>query len=116
MYINLHIFINHSECTDTNAQQFATHITHNHHTHTHPPTHTYTHTRAHTTMCLQDGFFPLYVASQGKHDRVVEMLLQAGATVDLQNKVENCVLLSLMVYHVLYSLYTKYHQHSGEYI
>ena len=41
------------------------------------------------TMSTQDGFFPLYVASQEGHDRIVEMFLQAGATVDLQNKVDN---------------------------
>ena len=38
----------------------------------------------------QDGFFPLFDASQEGHDGIVEMLLQAGATVDLQNKVEDC--------------------------
>ena len=31
--------------------------------------------------------FPLISASQKGHDRVVEKLLKAGATVDLQNKV-----------------------------
>ena len=53
----------------------------------------------HTTMCIQDGSFALYVASQEGHDRIVEMLLQAGATVDLQDKVENCLIvyLSLVV-------------------
>ena len=35
----------------------------------------------------QDGFFPLISASQEGHYRVVEKLLQAGATVDLQSKV-----------------------------
>ena len=48
------------------------------------PTFTYTHT--HT----QDGFFPLYDASQEGYDGIVVMLLQAGATVDLQSKVEEC--------------------------
>ena len=38
---------------------------------------------------MQDGCFPLYIASQKGHDRVMEMLLQAGATVDLQDKVES---------------------------
>ena len=60
-------------------------FTHNHHTY------------IHITMSTQDGYFPLYVVSQEGHDRVVEMLLQAGATVDLQNKVENRVLLSIVV-------------------
>ena len=41
-------------------------------------------------MCTQDGFFPLFIASQLGHDMIVEMLLQAGATVDLQNEVEDC--------------------------
>ena len=70
--------------------------------------HLHTQHHTHTTMCIQNGFFPLYIASQNGHDRVVEMLLQAKATVDLQNKVENCHL-SLVVCHVHYSLYTKYH-------
>ena len=51
-------------------------------------THTSTHTHKH--ICMQDGFSPLYSASQEGHDRIVEMLLQAGATVDLQMKVEDC--------------------------
>ena len=54
---------------------------------------THTHTCTNNTMCMQDGFFPLYAVSQEGHDRVVEMLLQAGATVDLQNKVESSYLL-----------------------
>ena len=41
-------------------------------------------------MCTQDGYCPLQIASQNGHDRIVETLLQAGATVDLQDKVENC--------------------------
>ena len=56
----------------------------------------------------QDGSFPLISASQKGHDRIVEKLLQAGATVDLQNKVL-FVHLSLVMCHVLYLLYTKYH-------
>ena len=51
-----------------------------------PYLHTHTHTHTHT----QDGFFPLFDASQEGHDGIVEMLLQAGATVDLQNKVKDC--------------------------
>ena len=62
----------------------------------------------HNTMCIQNGVCPLYIASQNGHDRVVEMVLQAKATVDLQNKVENCHL-SLVLYQAHYSLYTKYH-------
>ena len=49
----------------------------------------YTHNTTHTTMCIQDGYCPLYIASQQGHDKTVEILLQAGATVDLQNKVES---------------------------
>ena len=48
------------------------------------------HTHTHTTMWKQDGHSPLYIASQEGHDRIVDLLLQAGATVDLQDKVENC--------------------------
>ena len=40
-------------------------------------------------MCAKDGHCPLYIASQEGHDRIVEMLLQAGATVDLQSKVKD---------------------------
>ena len=43
---------------------------------------------------MQDGFSPLISASQEGHDRVVEKLLQAGATVDLQNKVEMVIICS----------------------
>ena len=65
--------------------------THTHtHMHTHVHTHTHTHTHIHTTMYTQDGHFPLFVASQEGQYRIVEILLQAGATVDLQSKVENC--------------------------
>ena len=55
----------------------------------HTNMHVYLCTHTQHYVCTQDGFFPLYVASQNSHDRIVEMLLQAGATVDLQNKVEN---------------------------
>ena len=48
------------------------------------------HHYSHNIMCMQDGHCPLHIASQKGHDRIVEMLLQAGATVDLQNKVEDC--------------------------
>ena len=40
-------------------------------------------------MCIQNGYCPLYIASQEGHDKTVEILLQAGATVDLQHKVES---------------------------
>ena len=56
-------------------------FTYNHHN---------THMSTHMTMCMQNGFSPLYIAGQEGHDRIVEKLLQAGATVDLQSKVENC--------------------------
>ena len=67
------------------------------HMYTQPHTHScntqiciyiYAHTQHY--VCTQDGFFPLYVASQNSHDRIVKMLLQAGATVDLQDEVEDC--------------------------
>ena len=40
-------------------------------------------------MCIQDGGCPLFFASQEGHDKTVKILLQAGATVDLQDKVES---------------------------
>ena len=43
-----------------------------------------------THTCTQSGGFSLSFASQEGHDEIVEMLLQAGATVDLQNKVKGC--------------------------
>ena len=56
--------------------------------HTNAHVHTTTHTCTHNTMCMQNGASSLFVASQEGHDRVVEKLLQAGATVDLQRKVK----------------------------
>ena len=38
-------------------------------------------------MYIQDGYSPLHNACQEGHDGIVEKLLQAGATVDLQTKV-----------------------------
>ena len=38
-------------------------------------------------MYIQDGYSPLHNASQEGHDGIVERLLQAGATVDIQTKV-----------------------------
>ena len=35
----------------------------------------------------QDGFFPLYIASQKGFNVIVKMLLWAGATVDMQDEV-----------------------------
>ena len=59
----------------------------------HKCTNTLRHARKYTCTtiltCIQDGFFPLSNASQEGYDEIVQMLLQAGATVDLQNKVEN---------------------------
>ena len=69
-------------------------------------------------MCTQDGEGPLYVASLKGHDRIVEMLLQAGATVDLQTKVENCYYLFTChlcyVMHIIHCTLSTT-QHSGEY-
>ena len=64
----------------------------------------------------QDGFFPLISASQEGHDRVVEKLLQAGATVDLQNKVVKLSLfvsLSLVICHYSIHCTVSTTQHSG---
>ena len=68
--------------------------------------HNTTHTCTHNTMCTQDGCCPLHVASQEGHDRIVEMLLQGGATVDLQNKVENC---SSVTYHLCCAMWLFVH-------
>ena len=63
-----------------------------HHAHTTHKTCMYIHTHntTHTTMCMQNGLSSLFFASQEGHDKTVEILLQAGATVDLQDKVESC--------------------------
>ena len=72
------------------TRKALTHTNAHVHTTTQPCMHMqYTHTCTPTTVCTQDGDSPLYIASQKGHDRTVEILLQAGATVDLQNKVEN---------------------------
>ena len=39
------------------------------------------------SMCIQEGYTPLHNASQEGHDGIVEILLQVGASVDLQTKV-----------------------------
>ena len=38
-------------------------------------------------MHIQEGYTPLHNASQEGHDGIVEILLQVGASVDLQTKV-----------------------------
>ena len=38
-------------------------------------------------MYIQEGFTPVHNAIQEGHDGIVEILLQAGASVDLQTKV-----------------------------
>ena len=60
------------------------------HTHTHPVTPTHAHTHMHICVYTQEGFLPLHNASGKGYDVIVEMLLQAGATVNLQQKVEDC--------------------------
>ena len=83
---------------------------------------TWTHICTTILVCIQDGFFPLSDASQEGYDEIVQMLLQAGATVDLQNKVKdwfNFVHLSLVVCYVQYSKHSwqkkvkRYVQHTG---
>ena len=50
---------------------------------------THTHPHAHAkTYKSQNGLFSLYYASMKGYYEIVEMLLKAGATVDLQTKVE----------------------------
>ena len=69
------------------------------------------------TMCMQGGDCPLHIASQKGHDRIVEMLLQAGATVDLQDKVEDCYLFICHLccaMHIIHCTLSTT-QHSGEY-
>ena len=80
--------------------------------HVHLRTQCHTHTCTHNTMCTQDGTSSLYIASQNGHDRIVEMLLQAGATVDLQDKVEDCY---LFICHLCCAMHCEVPQHSGEY-
>ena len=53
----------------------------------------HSHNTTHTTMYIQNGHCPLYIASQEGHDKTVEILLQAGATVDLKDKVYSYYLL-----------------------
>ena len=43
-----------------------------------------------THTCTQSGDSSLLFASKEGHDGIVQMLLQAGATVDLQTKVKDC--------------------------
>jgi len=45
--------------------------------------------------CGQDGFFPLYVASQKGYIGIVDVLIKAGAKVDLQTKVGFAVALNV---------------------
>ena len=71
----------------------------------HMHTHICTHMDIHAHMCIhiqtQNGFSPLTGASQEGYDGIVEMLLQAGATVNLQSKVEDCYYDStLSIYHL----------------
>ena len=75
--------------------------------HVHLRTQCHTHTCTHNTMCTQDGTSSLFIASRKGHDRVVEKLLQAGATVDLQEKVENCCY--LFISHLCCAKHIMYH-------
>ena len=61
----------------------------------HKPKHDKTQPYMHACMpfthtCTQKGGSLLFLASQEGQDEIVEMLLQAGATVDLQRKVKDC--------------------------
>ena len=70
-------------CTHGNPMHiFLGIFTHNHHTCT----------CTHAAICPQNGNCPLHTASLNRHEKIVEVLLQARATVDLHNKVEKCYL------------------------
>ena len=45
--------------------------------------------------CAQDGFFALYVASEKGYIGIVDVLIKAGAKVDLQTKVGFAVALNV---------------------
>jgi len=45
--------------------------------------------------CAQDGFFPLHSASQKGYIGIVDVLIKAGAKVDLQTKVSFAVALNV---------------------
>ena len=50
------------------------------------------------TTHTQDGYSPLYCASQEGHDEVVEMLLHASAKVDLWTEVNNAEALAIVYF------------------
>jgi len=45
--------------------------------------------------CAQDGYFPLYFASQEGYIEIVDVLIKVGARVDLQTKVGFAVALNV---------------------
>ena len=52
---------------------------------------------------MQDGFTPLYTASQEGHTAVVSVLIDGGATVDLPDQVQHHLVNSITLYRsVLY--------------
>ena len=75
-----------------------------------PFLYTYAHTH------VQNGFFSLYFASQKGYDKIVRMLLQAGATVDLQTKVGTLNIHSTYTYMPTPTcLHTHTHTHTHTY-
>ena len=75
--------------------------------------HNTTHTCTHNTMCTQDEDCPLNDASREGHDRIVEMLLHAGAIVDLQNKVFHCFSVTSVVPYALFIVQKVPHNIQG---
>ncbi len=60
---------------------------------------------------VQDGAFPLYIASFSGHQKCVQLLLEAGAIVDVQNEVS--VRVSVVVFIILARCYVVAKVYNG---